>query len=124
MSVHTKMLLTQKKEIIEKIEKIDTSKDLALLNSIIDKMFPEKTFSKEEVFGNKDQGPLAKNGRYLKSMRLREGYDQVSLCKKLKNIKQPNISAWENGREPIPNEQAKALSKILKCELKLLTRKS
>ena len=119
MSVHTRKLHIKKERLKSRIEEVNSLKDLELLNQLIDKIIPEDIVSGTSVHGPDIDNPKFKSGIYLRGLRAKEDISQLELCKKIK-VKQPNLSAWENGREPIPLDKAKKIAKILKGSLKLL----
>jgi DNA-binding XRE family transcriptional regulator len=118
MSVHTRKLHIKRERLKSKIEELNSLKDLDLLNQLIDKILPD-TVAGSKVHGPEIEDPKLKVGIYLRGLRAKEDISQQELCKKIK-VKQPNLSAWENGREPIPLDKAKKIAKLLKGSLKLL----
>lgn len=114
-----KKLHTEKEELISKINSVQSLSDIKLLNQLVEKILPVNYVTGVEVHGPDIINPKKKAGIYLRGLRTREDISQSELCLKL-NIRQPNLSAWENGREPIPKDKAKKIAKFLGGSLKLL----
>ena len=55
-------------------------------------------------------------GLEIQGLRYRKGMTQAELAKKLGGVKQSNLSAWENGREKVPEKRLKQLAKILNTD--------
>lgn len=112
----TKSPATLKKEIKAKISRVTNMDDLMTLNKVIDKYLPdeERSLTPAEVFGEDWTNPLKRVGRQIQGLRFLEDMTQAELAKKLGGVKQSNLSAWENGREKIPEKRLKQLNKIFK----------
>jgi|GEM_PF-1543713 len=124
MSAHTRKHPTKsrsslKREIAHKLAMVNDTKDLEILNKIIDKYLPEdeKSYTPVEVFGNDWTDPFKKLGNLIRGYRAREGMSQIELAKKLKGVKQSNISAWENAKEPVPEKRLKQMTKLFGIDL-------
>lgn len=123
MSVHTRKHPTKskaalKREITRKLAQVNKTEDLVILNKVIDKYLPAENYrTPEQVFGEDWTNPVKKLGRMIQGLRFRENMSQLELAKKLSGVKQSNISAWENGKEPVPEKRIKQMSKIFKTDL-------
>ena len=123
MSAHTRKHRTKtkaalKREIAIKLDQVNKTEDLMILNKVIDKYLPiNRSRTPEEVFGEEWTNPILLLGRIIQGFRFREGMSQIELAKKLKGVKQSNISAWENGKEPVPEKRLKQMSKIFGRDL-------
>jgi ribosome-binding protein aMBF1 (putative translation factor) len=124
MSAHTRKHPTKskaalKREIANKLEQVNKTEDLMILNKVIDKYLPStRSRTPEEVFGEDWTNPVKKLGRMIQGLRFRENMSQIELAKKLKGVKQSNISAWENGKEPVPEKRLKQMSTLFGRDLK------
>jgi DNA-binding transcriptional regulator YiaG len=108
-----------KKEIKAKLSRVTNMDDLITLNKVIDKYLPEeekRSLSPEEIWGEKWTNPMIRLGLEIQGLRYREGITQAELAKKLGGVKQSNLSAWENGREKVPEMRLKQLAKIFKTK--------
>lgn len=128
MSGHTRKHPTKtkailKREITAKLERVTSREDLMTLNKVIEKYIPatEKSLSPEDVFGDDWTDKAKKLGRIIQGLRFREGMSQIELAKSLKGVKQSNVSAWENGREKIPEKRLKQLSKLFGTDVSKLS---
>lgn len=83
-----------------KLEKYSVSEDEAYSTTHWRELFTELHPKK----GNR-------SGKAIKAYRLREGWTQVEIAKKLK-VSQNFISSLENGRKPIGKDLAKRLGKL------------
>lgn len=125
MSAHTRKHPTKspaslKKEIKAKLSRVKNLEDLMILNKVIDKYLPEneeRSLTPAEAFGEKWTNPIIRLGLQIQGLRCREGITQAELAKKLGGVKQSNLSAWENGREKVPEKRLKQLAKILKSRV-------
>jgi ribosome-binding protein aMBF1 (putative translation factor) len=124
MSAHmrkhpTKSKSSLKKEITAKLAKVNSTADLLILNKIIDKYLPAEKdwYTPAEVFGEDWTNPVKKLGRIIQGYRARERMSQIELAKKLKGVNQSNISAWENGKEPVPEKRIKQMSKLFGTDI-------
>lgn len=124
MSAHTKKHPTKtkavlKREISAKLAKVTNTEDLIILNNVIDKYVPveEKSLLPKEVFGSDWTDKAKKLGRIIQGLRFREGMNQSDLAKILKGVKQSNISAWENGKEQVPEKRLEQLSELFGTDL-------
>ncbi len=124
MSGHTRKHPTKtkailKREITAKLARVISREDLMTLNKVIEKYISvsNKSLSPREAFGDDWTDKAKKIGRIVQGLRFREGMSQVELAKSLKGVKQSNVSAWENGREKIPEKRLKQLSIIFKTDL-------
>ncbi len=63
-------------------------------------------------------GAFTEQGVALQGARLKAGFSQVELAKKL-GIAQYNLSKMENGKRPIGKEMARRLGKALKMDYRL-----
>lgn len=129
MSGHTRKHPTKtkavlKREITAKLAKVTNTEDLIILNKVIEKYVPseEKSLSPEEVFGDDWMDKARKLGRMIQGLRFREGMNQNELAKALRGVKQSNISAWENGKEQIPEKRLKQLSVLFGTNLLKLSK--
>ncbi len=129
MSGHTRKHPTKtkavlKREITAKLSMVTNTEDLIVLNKIIEKYVPseKKSLSPEEVFGDDWTDKAKKLGRMIQGLRFREGMNQNELAKALRNVKQSNISAWENGKEQIPEKRLKQLSVLFGTDLLKLSK--
>lgn len=115
----TKTSIKLKKKLMEKINQIYNSSDLYALNNVVDKYIASQTESllPTEVFDDWNE-ENKKIGRILQGVRFREGLTQTDLAKKLRGVKQANISAWESGKERIPDKRLLQLSEILHLDFK------
>lgn len=124
MSAHmrkhpTKSPALLKKEIKAKLARVTNMDDLITLNKVIDKYLPEeeeRSLTPEEIWGEKWTNPITRLGLEIQGLRYREGITQAELAKKLGCVKQSNLSAWENGREKVPEKRLKQLAKIFKTK--------
>jgi ribosome-binding protein aMBF1 (putative translation factor) len=116
---HTKSQAKLKQEIIEKIVRVTKTEDLRALNNVIDKYLPSpsRPLTPAEVFGADWTEEAKRLGRIIQGLRFREGMSQLELAKTLKGVKQSNISAWENGKEKVPEKRLKQLSTLFGTEL-------
>lgn len=114
----TKSPASLKKEIKAKLSRATDMDDLITLNKVIDKYLPEeeRSLSPAEAFGEKWTNPIIRVGIQIQGLRYREGMTQAELAKKLGGVKQSNLSAWENGREKVPEKRLKQIAKILKSK--------
>ncbi len=114
----TKSPASLKKEIKAKLSRVTDMDDLITLNKVIDKYLPEeeRSLSPAEAFGEKWTNPIIRVGIQIQGLRYREGMTQAELAKKLGGVKQSNLSAWENGREKVPEKRLKQIAKILKSK--------
>lgn len=124
MSAHTRKHPTKsgawlKKEIRAKLARLTNAEDLDVLNKVIDKYLPnpERSVSPEEIWGDEWTDPVKQLSRLIRGYRLRDNISQLELAKKLKGLKQSNISAWETGKEKVPPKRIKQLSRIFKINL-------
>lgn len=76
-----------------------------------------KTLTLEEVYGDEWTDKIKKLARLIRGYRVRENMSQIDLAKALRGVKQSNISAWENGKEKVPEKRIKQLSKLFKTDL-------
>jgi DNA-binding XRE family transcriptional regulator len=123
MSAHTRKHPTKspaslKKEIKAKLSRVTDMEDLITLNKVIDKYLPdeERSLTPAEAFGKRWTNPLIRVGIQIQGLRYRDGITQAELAKKLGGVKQSNLSAWENGREKVPEMRLKQLAKIFKTK--------
>jgi DNA-binding transcriptional regulator YiaG len=114
----TKSPASLKKEIKAKLSRVTDMDDLITLNKVIDKYLPEeeRSLSPAEAFGEKWTNPIIRVGIQIQGLRYREGMTQAELAKKLGGVKQSNLSAWENGREKVPEKRLKQIAKILNTD--------
>lgn len=124
MSAHTRKHPTRsnallKREITANLASITNREDLITLKKVIEKYIPssENSLQPKEVFGDDWTDKAKRTGRIIQGLRFREGLSQTELAKKLKGVKQSNVSAWENGREKIPQKRLKQMSKIFGTDL-------
>lgn len=129
MSAHTRKHPTKskaflKKEITAKLAKVTSTEDLMTLNKVIEKYIPsnEKKLSLKETFGKDWTDEAKKLGRIIQGLRFREGMSQIELAKALKGVKQSNVSAWENGKEKIPEKRLRQISKIFRTDIQKLVK--
>lgn len=61
---------------------------------------------------------FSKPGIALRGARIKEGFSQLKLAKKL-NIPQYNLSKMETGKRPIGRKMAKRLAEILKIDYRV-----
>lgn len=127
MSGHTRKHPTKskallKREISAKLERVTSKEDLITLNKVIEKYIPvkERNLSPEEIFGDDWTIKAKKTGRIIQGLRFREGMSQIELAKALRGVKQSNVSAWENGKEKIPEKRIKQLSKLFGTDIQKL----
>jgi DNA-binding transcriptional regulator YiaG len=114
----TKSPANLKKEIKAKLSRVTNMDDLITLNKVIDKYLPEekRSLTPKEIWGEKWTNPMIRLGLEIQGLRYREGMTQAELAKKLGGVKQSNLSAWENGREKVPEKRLKQLAKILNTD--------
>lgn len=124
MSAHTRKHLTKtkaalKREITDKLAKVINTEDLLILNKVIDKYIPaeEESLVPKDVFKSDWTDKAKKLGRIIQGLRFREGMNQSELAKALRGVKQSNISAWENGKEQVPEKRLKQLSELFGTDL-------
>ena len=124
MSGHTRKHPTKtkailKREITAKLARVTSRDDLVTLNKVIEKYIPatEKSLSPKEAFGDDWTDKAKKIGRIIQGLRFREGMSQIELAKSLKGVKQSNVSAWENGKEKIPEKRLKQISALFGTDL-------
>lgn len=125
MSGHTRKHPTKsnlRKALIEKISRVDKEEDLITLNHVIDKYVRAKkdSLTPEEAFGNDWTDQNKRLGKILQGLRFREGLTQIELAKALKGVKQANISAWESGKEKVPEKRLEQMAKIFGTNIKKL----
>jgi ribosome-binding protein aMBF1 (putative translation factor) len=103
---------------------VTNTEDLLILNKVIDKYVPQdqKSLTPKEAFGDDWTDKAKKIGRIIQGLRFRDGMNQSELAKALRGVKQSNISAWENGKERIPEKRLKQLSDLFGTDLLKLTK--